>query len=196
MKLIVGLGNPGEKYLLTRHNVGFMAIDRFASDIGVGPFKQEHKALVCKVKTPAYQAVLAKPQTFMNLSGQSVVALMSYYGIEPENLLVLHDEVDLPFGSIRYQTNRGHGGHNGIRNIHQLLGNSKYDRLKLGVGRPIHSKMAVSDFVLSPFNQQEQAELPDWLDKITDSLYCYLEQGYQKAATQFNFTPEISKDSL
>ncbi len=186
MKLIVGLGNPGSKYMMNRHNIGFMAIDHFNNSYGQGSFKSEHKAEIAKVRLQGEAVVLAKPQTFMNLSGESVQKIMSFYDISIEDLLVIHDEIEIPFESIRYQTARGHGGHNGIRNIHQLLGSNSYDRLRLGVGRPENPKMDVASYVLQNFSDIETNELTDFLSDVTDSLKVYVEDGYEKAASNFN----------
>lgn len=191
MLIIVGLGNPGPKYQLTRHNIGFMAIDALAhANNEAQSFKSEHKALTAKIRIDGQQVLLVKPQTFMNLSGESVQAILAYYGSSPNELLVVHDEVDIPFGSIRYQKNRGHGGHNGIRNIHQLLGTPDYGRLKLGVSRPPHPQMEVADFVLQNFNGDEQKNLPDFLALTAESLEVFVREGFEKAATRYNRTTE------
>ena len=206
MKIIVGLGNPGSKYLLTRHNLGFMLIDRLAEEQS---FQKKHSSLILKMKN----TLLVKPQTFMNLSGQAVQQVMSFYKAEFEDLIVVHDDKDLDFGMIRFQKNRGHGGHNGIRNIHQVLKTQDYCRLKLGV----FSKLSTSnssenttnildydpidpyklhnpstvDLVLSPFNKEEQNQIPQFLDKAESALHCWLKEGYQKASNQFNCNESI-----
>lgn len=131
MKCIAGLGNPGEKYRLTRHNIGFAAID----GLSASPFRAKHESLIAKQAFESGQALLAKPQTFMNLSGRAVRAILSFYKISLEDLLVIHDDLDLPFLKMRFQKNRGHGGHNGIRNIHEELKSKNYARLKIGIKR-------------------------------------------------------------
>lgn len=189
MHLIVGLGNPGPKYLLTRHNIGFMLIDalsQFWGQYSTSSFKSEHKALTQKLKLGENSILLAKPQTFMNLSGESVQALLKFYDIPIEKLIVAHDEVDIEFGQLRFQTNRGHAGNNGVRNIHERLGTNAYKRLKLGVGRPLNPHLSMADHVLQNFNPNEQAELPDLLKKACQAMEVYLSQGFQKAATEFN----------
>jgi peptidyl-tRNA hydrolase, PTH1 family len=186
MWLIVGLGNPGTQYALTRHNIGFMAVDFLAHGLQASPFKTDHKAQLTKVDSQGENLILLKPQTFMNLSGQSVVSAMNFYKIPLDNILVVQDDIDQPFGSIRYHKNRGHGGHNGIRNISELLGTADYTRLKLGVGRPPHPQMNVADYVLQKFNDQEQAELPDFLNKACDSIEYFIKEGLQKTSTKFN----------
>ena len=183
--MIVGLGNPGQKYLFTRHNIGFMAIDHFSNRSGLS-FKEEKKALTCKFKHNGNDVLLIKPQKYMNLSGECVIPLMDYYKIPVEKLLVNHDDIDSPYSSVKFQTARGHGGHNGIRNIHQLLGKNNYDRLKIGVSRPSNSKMDVADFVLQNFSKEEEQFLPELLDILSDSLESYISDGFQKTATNFN----------
>lgn len=185
MHLIVGLGNPGPKYALTRHNIGFMAVDLFAIGAGSPPWKEEHKAHTCKFLMDDHQIMLAKPMTFMNLSGQSVQALMTFYKIPRENLVVVQDDIDQAFGGIRFHKNRGHGGHNGIRNISELIG-PDYIRLKLGVGRPSHPEMNVADYVLQKFSDEEQSKIPDFLNKAGDALESVVFEGLSKASTKFN----------
>lgn len=186
MYLIVGLGNPGTKYALTRHNIGFMALDLFSTSIGASSaWKEEHKALTLKVTIDGEQVMLAKPQTFMNLSGQSVQALMTFYKIPLEKVLVLHDEIDQAFGQMKFNKNRGHGGHNGIRNISELMG-PDYARLRLGVGRPAHPEMNVADYVLQKFSEEEMSKMPDFMNKAGDAIEAFIFEGLQKASSQFN----------
>lgn len=189
MWLVIGLGNPGAQYALTRHNVGFMAVDLLAAGLGVSQWGQEHKAWTAKVKLDgpqgAEQVLLVKPQTFMNLSGTSVQALMTFYKIPLEKILVLQDDIDQPFGAMRFHKNRGHGGHNGIRNISELMG-ADYTRLKLGVGRPEHPEMNVADYVLQKFSKEEQSKMPDFLNKAGDAVESYIFEGLAKASTKFN----------
>lgn len=185
MWLIAGLGNPGKKYLLTRHNVGFMAIDYYLNNIGNPPEKSEHKSLTYNFKLENEKVIMAKPQTYMNHSGEAIQALSHYYKITPANILILHDEVEQPFKQMKLQFNRGHGGQNGIRDIHQQLGTSEYYRLRIGVGRP-DGKKDVSSHVLSPFSKQEQAELPDILERVSDAIESLIFDGFNKAATLAN----------
>jgi PTH1 family peptidyl-tRNA hydrolase len=186
MHLIVGLGNPGSKYALTRHNIGFMALDLFATGAGNPPWKEEHKAHTCKFQMDNEPILLVKPMTFMNLSGQSVQALLQFYKIPMEKMIVVQDDIDQAFGAIRFHKNRGHGGHNGIRNISELLGTADYIRLKLGVGRPPHPEMGVADYVLQKFSEEEQSKLPDFLNKSGDALESVIFEGLSKASTKFN----------
>ena len=188
MKIIVGPGNPGQKYLLTRHNFGFMAVDSFSRYLNFSQVANKHKAEIFSGKVGSETIILVKPQTYMNNSGESIVSLLNFYDVTPEacDLLVIHDEVEHPFGSIKYQTNRGHGGHNGIRSISQLLGTKNYNRLRLGVSRPPNEKWSVADYLLSNFSKDEQSKIPDILHVVNQSLDEYIQSGFQLAATNYN----------
>lgn len=186
MWMIAGLGNPGIQYALTRHNVGFMAVDLLLRSVG-GPHESTaEKALVAKFKWEEESIFVVKPQGFMNRSGESVQPLMNFYKIPQEQIIVVHDDIDQPFGSIKIQKNRGHGGHNGIRDITEKLGSPDYLRLKIGVGRPTHPEHAVADYVLSKFSADEMQKLPDYLNKACDAIEAIVFEGYAKAATQIN----------
>lgn len=186
MFLLVGLGNPGSQYALTRHNIGFLAVDMFAKSLNVTNWKEEHKALTCRLSLDGTPVILAKPQTYMNLSGESVIPLLHYYKIPQENLIVAHDDLDIPFKSIRVQKNRGHAGHNGIRSISEQLGNADYIRLKLGIGRPPHPEMKVADYVLQKFSSDEMTQLDDFLNVAGDVAESIIFEGVQKAANRYN----------
>lgn len=160
MKLIVGLGNPGAKYARNRHNIGFMALDLIASDHGFGPWKSKFNGAVSEGRFGSDRAVLLKPETFMNNSGQSVAAAAQFYKIAPEDVIVFHDELDLAPGKVRFKMAGGHAGHNGLRSIHAHIG-ANYGRIRMGVGHPGH-KDRVSGYVLSDFAKAEQ----DWLDDV------------------------------
>ena len=184
--LIVGLGNPGPKYQLTRHNIGFMALDLMVQSLGLGGWSTESKGSVLKSKGTQNELIFVKPQTFMNLSGETVQPLMAYYKIELANLVVVHDEIDIPFGKMRFQKNRGAGGHNGLKSINERLGTQDYIRLKLGVGRPAHPEFAVADYVLQAFAKEEQDALSTFLEKAGDAIECIVTEGLDKASTKFN----------
>lgn len=197
MRLIVGLGNPGPKYQLTRHNIGFLFVDSLAETLGGGRnYKSEFKAETQKIKVGDQQVIVCKPQTFMNLSGESVQPLMKFYNLELSDLLVVHDEVDIPFGQLKFQRKRGHGGHNGIRNIHQMLGSDDYGRLRLGVGRPpvfvddqgakTRAVMEVHEWVLSNFAKDEMNRMSDFLDLAIKGAEVWTLKDIQAASTQFN----------
>jgi PTH1 family peptidyl-tRNA hydrolase len=186
MWIIVGLGNPGTKYALTRHNVGFMAVDLLLQSVGRPRESIDHKALVAKFKWDDESILVVKPQNFMNRSGESVQPLMNFYKIPPANLIVVHDEVDLPFGTMKIQQNRGPGGHNGIKDISLQLGTNEYTRVRLGIGRPTHPGQEIADFVLGQFTKEEFNQLTDFLNKACDAIESLVFEGTAKTATKFN----------
>jgi PTH1 family peptidyl-tRNA hydrolase len=190
MYLIVGLGNPGTKYTLTRHNIGFLAIDALARSFNGELRKEEHKALTLKLKLDDQEVLLAKPQTYMNHSGESVVPLMQYYKIEPEHVLVIHDEIDLPFNYMKIQKNRGPGGHNGIKSITEQLGHQDFARIRLGVGRPSNTNIPVVDYVLQNFDKEEQTRLVEFLNRTGDAIESFIFDGFERAAGEYNQKPE------
>ncbi|MCB6178459.1 aminoacyl-tRNA hydrolase [Rhodobacter sp. Har01] len=166
MKLFVGLGNPGAKYAGNRHNIGFMAVDRIAADHGFGPWKKAFQGQASEGRLGAEKVVLLKPETFMNLSGQSVRAAVDFHKLDLADLVVFHDELDLAPGKARVKQGGGHAGHNGLRSIHAHLGDA-YGRVRLGIGHPGH-KDAVAAYVLHDFAKAEQDGLDDLLRGISD----------------------------
>lgn len=184
--LIVGLGNPGSNYTFNRHNIGFMVIDFLLKSIGSPIEKSEHKSITSKFKLENIHIITAKPQTYMNRSGEAVQGLTSYYKIPSSNIIVIQDDIDQGFGKMKLHRNRGHGGHNGIRSITESLGSSDYYRVKLGVGRPQHPSFSVADYVLQNFSENEMNELPEILNKATQAIEHLITHGYSEAATQFN----------
>ena len=166
-----------------------MVIDALAHQLSCGGFsrfKREHRAETLKVKIGSKPTLLAKPQTFMNLSGESIRTIIDDYHIEIPKILIIHDEVDLPFGTMKYQKSRGHGGHNGIRSTHQYLGTNEYCRLRAGVGRPKNNKMDLGDFVLQNFSTEEQSEVPDFLRRAGDSIIHFIKKGFAATANHYN----------
>jgi PTH1 family peptidyl-tRNA hydrolase len=182
MKLIVGLGNPGEKYQNTRHNIGFLVIDRLAQHFQSSGWKLQLKGQLTQVSFKNEKIILLKPQTFMNLSGECVIPVMQFYKVSQAELLVIQDDVDLQFGDLRFQKNRGHGGQNGIRNISEQLGNNDYSRLKFGVGRPSHPEHNLADYVLSPFAKSEHPLLEQNLLKSIQGIETWILDGLAKAS--------------
>jgi PTH1 family peptidyl-tRNA hydrolase len=166
MQIFVGLGNPGAKYAGNRHNIGFMALDRIAADHGFGPWKAKFQAEIAEGVLGGEKVLLLKPQTFMNLSGQSVGEAMRFYKLEPEDVTVFHDELDLAPGKVRVKQAGGHAGHNGLRSIHQHITHD-YQRVRLGIGHPGH-KDKVSPYVLSDFAKADQNWLDDVLRGVAD----------------------------
>lgn len=166
MKLFVGLGNPGSKYARTRHNIGFMAVDRIAEEHGFAPWRSKFQGEMSEGRLGREKVILLKPQTFMNLSGQSVGEAMRFHKLSPEDVVVFHDELDLAPGKCRLKTGGGHAGHNGLRSIHQHIGEA-YDRVRLGIGHPGH-KDRVSGYVLHEFAKAEEGWLDDMMRGIAD----------------------------
>lgn len=168
MKLFVGLGNPGAKYAGNRHNIGFMALDRIADDHGFGPWRRGYQGQVSEGRLGSEKIALLKPETFMNLSGQSVGEAMRFWKLTPADVVVWHDELDLAPGRVRLKTGGGHAGHNGLRSIHAHIGEA-YDRVRLGIGHPGH-KDRVAAYVLSDFAKAEGEMLDDLLRGISDGV--------------------------
>ena len=185
--LVVGLGNPGPDYAGHRHNVGQMAVSQLASDIGVSFKSHKANALVAEgwVRPGGPKLVIAKPNTFMNLSGGPVANLLKFYGVEPANLIVLHDELDIDFDVIRLKSNGGHGGHNGLRDIIAAIGTNEFNRVRIGIGRP-PGRQDAADFVLSNFNSTEREILPHVLAHATDAVETIAEEGMLAAQQRFN----------
>lgn len=184
--LIAGLGNPGPKYHFTRHNIGFLALDLLAEGLQARSWKDQENALVTPVAMGDHKAFLVKPQTYMNRSGDSVQPLLAYYKIPLENLVVVHDEIEFPFGTMKFQKNRSAGGHNGIKSISERLSTNDYIRLRVGVGRPPHPEMDVADYVLQNFNANEKNVLPEFLNVVGDAIECLVNEGLGKASSLFN----------
>ncbi|KAE8698199.1 Peptidyl-tRNA hydrolase [Hibiscus syriacus] len=184
--LIVGLGNPGKKYNGTRHNVGFEMVDAIAESEGISITSVNFKALLGRGFIGNAPVMLAKPQTFMNLSGESVGTIISYYKIPLKQVLVIYDDLDLPFAKLRLLPKGGHGGHNGMRSIvDRLKGSRDFPHLRIGIGRP-PGKMDTVNFVLRPFNRQEREELEFTFQHGTEAIRILLLEGFDKSATFVN----------
>ena len=160
MKLFVGLGNPGKKYVNNRHNIGFMALDQIASDHSFSPWKSKFQGQLSDGKLGLEKVILLKPETFMNLSGQSVSETIKFYKIKTEDVVVFHDELDLSASKLRVKSSGGHAGHNGLRSIHQHIG-PDYQRVRMGIGHP-GDKNRVANYVLSDFAKSDQ----NWLEDL------------------------------
>lgn len=183
--LIAGLGNPGREYRETRHNVGFMVVDRLAARLGVSFTRLESRALVTKGNYEGKRVILVKPQTFMNESGSAVGALARYYKAPAANLLVTYDDVDLPFGALRLRPAGGSAGQKGMKSIIERLGTEAFPRLRVGIGRP-PGRMDAAAYVLQPFARDEIAELPQVLDRAAEAILVFMAGGIEKAMNQFN----------
>lgn len=182
--LIVGLGNPGRGHRTNRHNIGFMALERLAGRHGIDLKRVQSRAIVGTGRIANRAAILAKPQTFMNLSGEAVGPLLNYYRVPAERLLVVYDELDLPFGVIRLREKGSAGGHNGMRSIIQHAG-SEFPRLRLGIGRP-PGRMEAAAYVLQDFSREDLPLLNDMLDKATDAIESFIRDGIELTMSRFN----------
>ena len=182
--LIVGLGNPGSKYAKNRHNIGFMVLDALAEDARIAVTRTKFKGAYGTGRIADRDVVLLKPGTFMNLSGQSVVPAARFFGVEPENIVVIHDELDLAYGTLRLKMGGGHAGHNGLRSIINLLGSREFARLRVGIGRP--EKGTVSGFVLADFANEERDFLPALIDNGADAVRRALQEGVRRAMNIVN----------
>ncbi len=184
MKLVVGLGNPGKQYAETRHNIGWMVLDRIADRAGkAGRGRDRDASTVLEIRTGGLELVLAKPQTYMNDSGRAVRRLLQSYHVPLVDLLVVADDFALPFGKLRFREAGTHGGHNGLRSIIAELNSEKYSRLRVGIGEPDRSAV---DHVLSRFSSDERGRLPILLDASAEAVETWARQGTSKAANRFN----------
>lgn len=196
--LVVGLGNPGPQYAGNRHNVGQMVLDELARRAGAsfgskgGVLSRRPQAATAEVRigtlpggAPGPRAVLAKPTTFMNTSGGPVAALARYYDVPPDRVVLVHDELDIPFGEIKLKLGGGEGGHNGLRDTSKALGTKDYLRVRVGIGRP-PGRMDAADFVLRDFAKPEQKDLPFLLDDAADAVELLVTEGLERAQLRFH----------
>lgn len=183
--LLIGLGNPGREYKDSRHNIGFMLIDHLAVRLNAHGMKLQSKAIVISTHYEERKLILAKPQTYMNLSGQSVQGLLHFYKIPFENLLVAHDDLDLPFGALRIRPGGGPGGQRGMASTIEKLGTQDFPRLRLGIGRP-PGRMDPKDYVLQDFSKDDLKFLPEVLDRAADAALEFVMKGLNAAMNQFN----------
>ncbi|WP_063006726.1 aminoacyl-tRNA hydrolase [Nocardia kruczakiae] len=184
--LVVGLGNPGPEYERTRHNAGFLVADVLAERIG-GRFTVHKKsgADLVEARLDGRKVLLAKPRTYMNLSGRPVAAVARFFSVPPTEVIVVHDELDLPFGSIRLKRGGGEGGHNGLRSISNALSTKDYLRVRFGVGRP-PGRQDPADFVLKPFSAPERKEVPVLVEQTADAVELLLRVGLETAQNQLH----------
>ena len=203
MKLIVGLGNPGIEYQFTPHNAGFLAVDRIADDCGVVLSNRRGRALTARAKLAGQDVLLVKPETYMNLSGLSVAALVNEFEIaEPsQDIIVLYDELAIPLGTIRIRERGSANGHNGVKSVSGVLGTEEWIRIRIGVGKPALAdgrevKAGGKDYLLTPMRKQELVVLDDVLDRVEDAVEMVLTQGVSAAMNEFNRRPtDPEKDS-
>ncbi len=187
MYLLVGLGNPGKKYERTRHNVGFLVADAIAEIHRFSDFKEKFSGVWTKGDLGNHEVAVLKPQTFMNLSGDSVQPAQTFLKVEPSCVVVIHDELDVPFGEVRVKFGGGHGGHNGLRSIIERFGHSDFTRVRVGIGRPPPEwRGDVADFVLQKFEAEEAAALPNLIRRAQQAVEAIVQTGVQAAMTSVN----------
>lgn len=183
--VIVGLGNPGREYRFTRHNAGFMVIDFLCESLGIKLSRMQSKALAGSGVLEGRKIILAKPQTFMNLSGQSVSGLVRFYKIPLSNLLIIHDDLDLPLGTLRLRPGGGSAGQKGLASTIQQLGTQNFPRMRVGIGRP-PGQMVAADYVLQDFSSADRQTLSLVLDRAEQAARIFVTDGLEKAMNQFN----------
>ena len=185
MKLIVGLGNPGRDYEGTRHNIGFMVVDAIADGVSHTSWREDYKAEICSCTIEGEKVLLVKPQTFMNLSGESVGPLMRYYKLTPEDVYVIYDDMDLPVGKLRIRPNGSAGGHNGIKSMISHLGTDAFPHFRFGIGRPL-PEWTVVDHVLSRFPEDQQDTVQKGIKAMVKAVLGCVEVGIDKGMNLYN----------
>jgi PTH1 family peptidyl-tRNA hydrolase len=185
MFLVAGLGNPGEEYALTPHNLGFLTVDRLAERYGIRVIRKDSKALVGVGEIERREAMLAKPQTFMNLSGASLAALMEKHSVEPGRLIVVYDELDLPWMALKIKPKGSAAGHNGMKSVIQSLKTSELVRVRMGI-HPGHPVKHGAEFVLAPMKRSQMKELDELVGYAADAVRTIIAEGVEKAMTKFN----------
>jgi PTH1 family peptidyl-tRNA hydrolase len=191
VKLIVGLGNPGIEYQFTPHNAGFLAVDRIAEDCGVSVTNRRGRALTAKARLAGEDVLLAKPETYMNLSGLSVAALIQELELDVKDVIVIYDELALPLGTIRIRERGSAGGHNGVKSISGVLGTEEWLRVRIGVGKPAledgrEIKAGGKDYLLSPMRRMQLEVLDEVLDRVKNAVEMIMTKGAGVAMSQFN----------
>lgn len=189
MILIAGLGNPGKEYENTRHNVGFLTIDKIAEDVGVKITKKGFQSLYNLGQFEESKILLLKPQTYMNNCGNALREAREFYKIDTDNIIVIHDEMDLPLGRIKLKKDGGSAGHNGIKSIIPNIGSDNFARVRVGVGKP-YDKNNVIKHVLSGFSKEERQQLPEVIESARDSVFAIIVSGIEKAMNEFNIRAE------
>lgn len=185
MYVIVGLGNPGDRYAQTKHNIGFITIDYLAEQHSIKMNKMKHKAIIGEGDMGGEKVLLVKPQTFMNLSGQSVMDIVNFYKVPAANLVVIYDDIDLPVGKVRIRPNGSSGTHNGMRNIIYLLRNQEFPRIRIGVGKQ-PDYMDLADYVMTKFNSEEKPLIEEAIKKSAATVEEIVKSGINNAMNKYN----------
>jgi PTH1 family peptidyl-tRNA hydrolase len=194
--LIAGLGNPGRKYAGTRHNIGFMVVNSFGREMGVSLTGRRFHSRNVRVQRDGKELILLRPTTYMNLSGKSVKACADYYKIDNDHILIIHDDLDLPFGKIKLVGQGGAGGHRGIQSVFDYFGSNAFSRIKIGIGRPEYGEK-IEDFVLSPFYKDQKETLKDVFNLSIHACDLYLSEGIEIAMNHINSKKtEIKKEGI
>ena len=183
--IIFGLGNPGREYEMTRHNIGFIALDKLSIEWKIDIARVKYKSLVGEGRVNGRKLILVKPLTYMNNSGNSVRSFLNFYKITPDNLLVVHDDIDLPFGSLRLRASGGSAGQRGMQSIIAKVGTNNFSRLRIGIGRP-PGRMDPKDYVLKKFSDSDREDLEIVLHNVAKAIDVLLEEGIEKAMTLYN----------
>lgn len=185
MKCFIGLGNPGKQYELNRHNIGFMAVDRFAAKWGIGSFQNKGRALLGEGNVNGTKVYLLKPITYMNLSGEAMRAFLDFYKADLEDVTIIYDDMDTAFGQIRLRYQGSAGGHNGIKSIIQHAGTQSFNRIRIGVSRPAPG-YNIADYVLSNFSKEEMRSIEQVLDLTCDAMEYSLDNSFERTMAKFN----------
>ena len=185
--IVAGLGNPGREYEKTRHNMGFRVIDRLADQTGISVKRLKHRALIGEGRIGGQRVLLVKPQVYMNNSGQSLGEIVRYYGVEPDHVIVIYDDMDLPTGSIRIRKKGGPGTHNGMKAVVAHLQGTDFPRIRIGIGHV--GSDGWKDFVLDEVSKSDEALLGDAIDRAADAICSILEEGIDRAMNQWNTKP-------
>ncbi|WP_273125236.1 aminoacyl-tRNA hydrolase [Metabacillus sp. HB246100] len=185
MKLMVGLGNPGRQYEKTRHNVGFMVIDKLSDELSIPLDRQKFNGIYGIGHVSGEKVILLKPLTYMNLSGECIRPLMDFYEINEEDLVVVYDDLDLPVGKIRLRTKGSAGGHNGIKSMIHHLGTQEFNRIKVGIDRP-NNGMKITDYVLGQFTEEDQKGMTEAIDRSSQACQKWIAQSFLQVMNEFN----------
>lgn len=185
MKMIAGLGNPGSEYAKTKHNVGFMYLDALAEHLGATDWRNKYDALVAEARIGSEKVLLVKPLTYMNESGRAIGPLMNFYKLDPEDLIVAHDDMDIPVGTVRIRKKGSAGGHNGMKSILYHVGDENFPRIRIGIGRPLPGWTVVKH-VLAPFSSEDVEKIQEAVKYLVPAAECIITEGADMAMNKFN----------